>query len=226
MVMRSARALLASLGAGTCLIIAGTFAIVSLSAVVGFSGLPGIRLDDGGAPPALLAAPLPPDRMAAPVSAGTLKPLALRRATPSAARAARPARPSRGGTSFAATPGGGAASSPPGTSSPADPAGGGTTPATPAPDPVRPPAPAPAPVVTPEPSPSPSPAPDPLRSVGEAAGEAVKGVVGGVGRAVKPVSPPLGGVVVQTGDVAGATVPAAVEAVSELLDGLAGGSRR
>lgn len=230
MVMRSARALLASLGAGTCLIIAGTLAMVFLSTVVAFSGLPGMRLDDGGAPPALLAAPAPPGGMQAPLSDRNPKTMALRPMTPPTAGPARPARPARGGDSFevAPVPGapvGGAVTSPPGARAPAGPAGGGTTPATPAPAPARPssPAPAQAPVITP--GPSPSPPRDSLQDVGRASGDALKGVVVSVGEALKPVSPPLGGVVVETGEVAGETVPAATEAVGALLDDLVGGSR-
>lgn len=212
--MRSARALLASLGAGTCLILAGTLAMVSLSTVVAFSGLPGMRLDDGATPPALLAAAAEPAGRQAAADAREPAVLALPAAPPEAvaapvAAAATPTPPA-GPVGSAPTP----PSLPAPAPVPAAPAGGAapSVPATPAP----PSTPAPAP-------PAPAPAAGPLRDLGGGAGEAVEGIVGGVGQTATPISPSVGGVVVETGRLLGDTVPAVTEALSALLEGLTGG---
>lgn len=234
--MSSARALLASLGAGTCLIIAGTVAMVSLSTVVAFSGLPGVRSKDRATPPALLAAASPDRGGSTRRAAGDGKPMVLAHAAKARAtrttRAPSEKRPTTPPSTRTLRPGAVAAlpprfSGPTIPAAPAVPSGGGGT----APAPAAAPAPSPtAPTRRPgprkpgsaRPAPVSEPTTGPLRGAGVAVGTTVTGIAGGVGEAVTPISPPAGAAVVETGQVAGDTVPAVTDAVSGLLDDLAG----
>jgi hypothetical protein len=214
--MRFARALLASFGAGTCLVLAGTLAMTTLSTVVAFSGLPGLRA--GGAdttPPAVLAAAGP--------GAGTAD------VVPAPVALARPAAPSRTTTATTRTrrasalrvATGGAVAATQTAGSVVPQAGPNTT--TPAPTPsaasgggsgslpkavVSPGAKArPSPAVT-------APSGGPLRDVGTTAGGIVAGVGGGLAETVRPVSPPAATIVGDTTKAAGDTVEAATGTVA------------
>ena len=63
--MRATRGLLATLGASTCLVLAGTLGLLTVSAVVAFRGWPGLTVDRVASESAPLAQatarPLPPD---------------------------------------------------------------------------------------------------------------------------------------------------------------------
>jgi hypothetical protein len=208
--MRAARGLLASLGASTCLVLAGTLAMATLSTVVAFSGLPGMRTATAQPQPAVLAAVLPAE--STPV---TPRPVAL----------ARPSRPAVARSR---------ASAPASATSPA-PAGSRTRPR-PGPAPARqtapstdaetPAQPSDAPVGEAPAAPSGSgpaaTADEPVRSTGNAVGGAVGAVGGGVSKAVEPVAPVVAPIIDETGKVAGASVAVLTEAVAGVLGGLSG----
>ena len=209
--MRSARALLASLGAGTCLILAGTLAMATLSTVVAFSGLPGIRAGSSDAlPAAVLATAAVPtagtaegSRVVALAPPDSRAPVPARR--PVAQAGARAGATSQGVTAAPAPRGPGATTDPVATDPVAVVEGGSTD------DPPRPP--------RPEPRPSPvlpADAGEPVRAVGDV----VAGTGAGLAQTVAPLSPEVAVVVDETGKVAGDTVAAATEAVAALLDAL------
>lgn len=198
--------------------------MVSLTAVVAFSGFPGITPDEGATPRAMLAAASgepdatdgvggDPVTLALPEVPAAPPAPAPSRSTPAAPAPSPPApRPD-----FVPAP-------QPVTPAPAVSAGGRAPAAPPAR--VSPPPAAPAP-----PSPGPAaraPVTEPLRDLGEAtgeAGQAVEGVVGGADKAAGPISPSIAEAVQETGTTAGDTAPAPTEAVNERLDGLVGGGR-
>lgn len=203
--MRFARAFLASFGAGTCLVLAGTLAMATLSTVVAFAGLPGLRADGADTtPPAILAAAAPgadtADVNPAPVTLVLPAVGEGSKATTTAAKG-RPAAPrlATGGAQGAAeiaTSGapqtGPSATTPnsPKRAAPGD--GGGSLPQ------ADPPAGAKAPAVT-------APADGPVRDVGTV----IAGAGGGVAETVRPVSPPVGD-----------TVAAATDAVATVVEGI------
>lgn len=210
--MRFARALLASFGAGTCLVLAGTLAMATLSTVVAFSGLPG--LGAGGAdttPPAVLAAAVPGGGTADVAST----PVAL--AMP--AVSSRPdGTPARGApTSRAATAGAQAAAQTAATDAPqADPSATPTAVKSAAPGAgaaSRPEIQTPAGARAPGGSADTPPVDGPVRDAGTAVGGIVTGVDGGVAETVRPVSPPVATILGETRKVAGETVEAATDVV-------------
>ena len=213
--MRFARALLASLGASTCLVLAGTLAMATLSTVVAFSGLPGLSAGGANAAPtAVLAAAAPPSAAGRDAAAVSLaRPALPRRPATSRRRAAsRPAlavtatgtaRPERSASSTTpptmTTPGNDATGDlgrPPEDQGP----GGATRPQAPS---------------TPDLSP-------PLREVGTKLGDTVATAGDGLAETLEPISPPVATVVEGTGKVAGDTVTTATEVVVGVLDGLLG----
>jgi len=217
--MRFARALLASFGAGTCLVLAGTLAMATLSTVVAFSGLPG--LGAGGAdttPPAILAAAVSgagtadvvPDPVALATPTVSSRPAAtgaqgapVPRVATAGAQAVAPiataAAPQTGlsattPTSPASTvSGAGAASLPPFRASP-----GAKAPADPA--------------VT-------APVTGPVRDVGTAVGGIVAGLGDDLAETVQPLAPPVATIVGETTKVAGETVVAATDVVATMVEG-------
>jgi len=213
--MRFARAFLASFGAGTCLVLAGTLAMATLSTVVAFAGLPGLRADGADTtPPAILAAAAPgadtADVNPAPVTLVLPAVGEGPKATTMAAKG-RPAAPrlATGGAQGAAEIAtSGAPQTGPRATTPNSPKraasgdGDGSLPQ------ADPPAGAKAPV---------APAVDgPVRDVGTV----VAGAGGGVAETVRPVSPPVATIVGETAKVAGDTVAAATDAMATVVEGI------
>ncbi len=212
--MRFARALLASIGAGTCLVLAGTLAMATLSTVVAFSGLPGLRADGADTtPPAILAAAEPGPGTAdvgrAPVALAL--PAVTERPRATAAAAGRAASPRAGTARAQAGAQAGIAGAPQtvaGATTPASPANaasGGGTGALPQSDPPSGAKSHAAPGVT-------APGGGPVRDVGTAVG----GIVGGLTGTVQPVSPPAAAIVGE----AGKAVEGATGAVAGAVDNL------
>ncbi len=221
--MRSIRALLASFGAGTCLVLAGTLAMATVSTIVAFSGLPGIRAQTAALPASVLAAAAP--------SAGTMQALATPRvvALPAVSTRASVGRAIAGRAPSRDTASAGSSSSttlgdPPRTAGVDQPpkagapsgsaAAGGASGSSAGSKPSAAAVPA---------APRPPAAGGPVGTAGAALGGAVAGVGGGVAKTVEPVAP---GVSIVTGDAgksSGATVTGATEAAAGALDGLLGG---
>lgn len=220
--MRFARALLASVGAGTCLVLAGTLAMATLSTVVAFSGLPGLRADGADTtPPAILAAAGP-----GPGTADVgREPVALalpavrarpRTTTGAAARRAASPRTATGRVRAGAQAGiagapqdGPIATAP---SSPAKAASGGGTGSLPEADSPAGAKGHAAPAVN-------APGGGPVRDVGTAVGGVIGGIVGGVAGTVQPVSPPVAAIVNETGKAVEDATGAVVGAVDNLNRG-------
>ena len=218
--MRFARALLASIGAGTCLVLAGTLAMATLSTVVAFSGLPGLREDGADTTsPAILAAASPgpgtadvgrePVALAMPAVRARLKP------TTTAAAARRASSPRDGTARVQSGAQAGIAGGPPtesgatAPSSPAKAASGGGTGSLPEADSTAGAKGHAAPAVN-------APGGGPVRDVGTVVGGIIGGIVGGVTGTVQPVSPPAAAIVGE----AGKAVEGATGAVAGAVDNL------
>lgn len=208
--MRFARALLASLGAGTCLVLAGTLAMATLSTVVAFSGLPGLRSGTAATPPAILAAAGPSAGSADVVPVALARPAVPSRttATPvggaSAPRVTAAAAVAAAQTAGSVVPQGGPNTTTP-TPTPSAASGGGSGSL---PQAVTPPAKTrPSPAVT-------APSGGPIRDVGTTAGGIVAGVGGGLAETVRPISPPVATIVGDTTKAAGDTVEGATGTVA------------
>ena len=218
--MRFARALLASFGAGTCLVLAGTLAMATLSTVVAFSGLPGVNPGADGTPPAILAAVAPSAGAAdvVPVPVALVMPGVSSRTTGTPAQGASAPGVETAGAQAAAptatsrTPQAGpSATTPTPAKSVASDAGTGSVP------PAEVPAGARAPGAL---AGGTAPAGGPVRDAGTAVGGIVTGVGGGLADTVRPASPPAATILGETTKVAGETVEAATDVVAAVVEGL------
>lgn len=198
--MRATRGLMASLGAGTALVLAAAAALFSVSTIVAFRGWPGVDAPGVGSDPTAIAV----------ASSLTDADLAARRIVVPASRSM--ARKQAGASGATHLHGGPTVASRPSVavrgrlpeSSHAP-----TSKATPAPGPrVR------DETVT---------AGDPVREVGTGVGNAVGEVTGGLGEAVRPVSPALGRTLDGAGRGVEQTVGGVTRGVGTTLDTLLSG---
>lgn len=193
------RALWASLGAGTSLVLMGVGVLAAVSTIVGFNGWPGASRGAGATPSAMLAQSAP-----APLVEGITTP----------ARIVVPDAPSRerrgsGGDSGLVDAAGGSvpAGAVPGATSDTG-AGTGATPGRSVQGTS----------ITPRPPVAPESVTEPVRKAGSELGNSTGQTVGDLGKAVAPVSPALGDAVGDVGGAVGDTVRVVTDTLSDALD--------
>jgi len=203
--MREWRAVLASFGASTCLILAGTIGLAAVSTVIAFQGWPGVKPQTGTSQDAVLAAaqvdPAHHRRgdehaiVVRPRSAGT-----PRRSTPRPALRTTTAKRSAGTVPVSVH-----VSPPTRTAGASGGAAVTTTPSAAAPK---------------APRPAGSGAGDPVRQVGDGLDGTVQQTTKGLGDVVRPISPTVANVLDNTGEAVGQTVKNVTDTVGAVLDGL------
>lgn len=200
--MRSARAFLASLGASTCLVLAGTVAMAMVSTLVAFTGLPGMQTDSAQAPTAVLIAAAGP-RSGSAADAAQPAALALPALREPPARRAPARRVETASPVVQADPG----AAPAGAGGPG--AGtfefeGGEKPSGVNPG---------------DPPDGSGPARETVREAAGVLGGTVAGAGDGLAEVVAPISPPVADVVGGTSVVAGDVVTTVAEVVAGVLGG-------
>lgn len=217
--MRSLRAFLASLGASTCLVLAGALAMAALSTVVGFSGFPGGRRAAPPAPAAVLATTHGGDVAGSSGAVLTLPAPGARgaggaRRTAAAGRGRRVDRVRAGTHGSSAFPLPGAAAPAAGAPSVPDPVATAISMVVDqlaqVPDTTR------APVAT---------AAGPVRTLGGALAGAVQAAGNTAAQAVAPVAPSAASTLAGTSGEAATAVDGATARVANVVDGLSGGAR-
>jgi hypothetical protein len=194
---------MATVGAATSLVAAGSLALFALSAVVAFRGWPDMKTVGAPANTTAIAADPGRARAVAPLS----KPIDLAKAEAGAERS----RKADGATAPSSNVTG-AAKRVAKTAVPSRSAAAPTSPpaaATPSP-----------------PAPGPSKPGDPVRNTTGGLGDTTNEATKGLGEVVRPVSPQLADVVDGVGKVVGDTLNGAGQALGELVDGLLGPPKR
>lgn len=193
---------MATVGAATSLVAAGSLALFALSALVAFRGWPDIKTAGAPANTTAIAADPGRARAVAPLS----EPINLSEAKPKArSRPARAATSSRGNVT-----------------APAKRVAKAAVPSRIAAAPASPPAAtAPSP-----PAPGPSKPGDPVRNTAGGLGETTKEATKGLGEVVRPISPQLADTVDGVGKVVKDTLDGAGQALGEVIDGLLGAPKR
>ncbi|MCW3017364.1 MAG: hypothetical protein JWO02_4456 [Solirubrobacterales bacterium] len=203
--MRATRGLLASLGAATCLILAGTIALTLVSGLIAFRGWPGVRVQDGGEQQALIAQVRAEAHTNAAAAPAPLRvPVAFRSSSQPTHRAVTAVKPRRRATAQAsAAPTASTTSSGAATALPAQgvAVAGATAP-------------------KPKPTAAPSAPGEPVRDLGKTLDTTVDTTGEAVAHLVSPAAPGLGSVLQNTTDVVGDLLNQVTGVVGKLVDGL------